>query len=558
MIKTDILLFQYCGDITAAAQTVRVRGAGPDGGDARVVRAAPGDASVALAWRTASELDNLGFHLYRALRPTAVRGRGSRRRSFPASGRRRSGRPTPTATGACRTGRATSTGSRTSTRRRRRRRTAPSRRCPWPRLRAARRAASLRRAARARSRRAGVLAVVPRLGGGGLRLRGRRLGVLGRAHLHAPRRPRGGVPGRRVARLATGDARAQDRRLLRAPRGLGHGAGLRPRLRLPAGPAGSGAALAARARGRGRRTAGPARRGARARAGGLPGPRARRRSARRRCRSRGTARCARAGGRCARTSPLHVSADLARLLPSVFQGETKSAVVVLTPLRYDARRQQIVLAKRVLVRLLFTGRETGGERAGQPRAGSQAPRQPASGELLAPSLHGEPWALRGVASRSCSPGGAEGSRRPQLRLERQGQAVGLPRRAGFGDRFGPGSRAVLLRRRIGGLDAVLGRDGVGARARETVSRCRYGTATRGGGARLGASSGRASLRERTASTSRACSTRRTLWLWEALASGATRAKSFSLTGVRRPAPGALRSRSSCRVPRSRGMPWTTT
>ena len=71
----------------------------------------------------------------------------------------------------------------------------------------------------------------------------------------------------------TGDARAQDGRLLRAARSFGQGARLRPRLRLPAGPAGSGTALPPRARGRGRRAKRPARRGAGARPGGLPGPR---------------------------------------------------------------------------------------------------------------------------------------------------------------------------------------------------------------------------------------------------------------------------------------------
>ena len=58
-------------------------------------------------------------------------------------------------------------------------------------------------------------------------------------------------------------------------------------------------------------------------------------------------------------APQHLSLDLARLLPSVFQGETKKAVVEVTPLRYDARHRRLLLSKRVLVRLLFTARETG-------------------------------------------------------------------------------------------------------------------------------------------------------------------------------------------------------
>jgi hypothetical protein len=66
-IKTDILLFQYCQDVTAAAQsfafavpwsTTEVR---PES-----FGASPRDGSVLLEWRTASELANLRFHLYRA------------------------------------------------------------------------------------------------------------------------------------------------------------------------------------------------------------------------------------------------------------------------------------------------------------------------------------------------------------------------------------------------------------------------------------------------------------------------------------------------------------
>ncbi len=67
-IKTDILLFQYCQDIAAPAQsfafsvpwaTTEVR--------LLSFSASPDDAKVLLEWRTGSELDNLGFHLYRGL-----------------------------------------------------------------------------------------------------------------------------------------------------------------------------------------------------------------------------------------------------------------------------------------------------------------------------------------------------------------------------------------------------------------------------------------------------------------------------------------------------------
>ena len=67
-IATDILLFQYCGDITAAAQTF-VFGPPPPTTEVTLSSfwATAGDRSVLLEWRTGSELSNLGFHVYRAL-----------------------------------------------------------------------------------------------------------------------------------------------------------------------------------------------------------------------------------------------------------------------------------------------------------------------------------------------------------------------------------------------------------------------------------------------------------------------------------------------------------
>ena len=63
-ITTDILLFQYCGDVTTNSNFVF---APPVTTEVKLqsFAAVPGDASVTLEWRTASELDNLGFYLYR-------------------------------------------------------------------------------------------------------------------------------------------------------------------------------------------------------------------------------------------------------------------------------------------------------------------------------------------------------------------------------------------------------------------------------------------------------------------------------------------------------------
>ena len=145
----------------------------------------------------------------------------------------------------------------------------------------------------------------------------------------------------------------------------------------------------------------------------------------------------RAGRRALReSSPQHVSLDLARLLPSVFQGETKSAVVQLNPLRYDARRQQIVLAKRLLVKLLFTARETG--ESGRGSLGRRAkPPKPIDGELLA-RLYTTGRGLYAVSFEQLFPGRAAGLASSQLRLERQGQAQAF-HIAPDSDAFGPGS-----------------------------------------------------------------------------------------------------------------------
>jgi hypothetical protein len=236
----------------------------------------------------------------------------------------------------------------------------------------------------------------------------------------------------------------------------------------------------------------------------------------------------RAGRRAVRESaPQRVSRDLARLLPSVFQGETKSAVVEITPLGYDARRRQIVLSKRVLVKLLFAGRETG-ER-GQGRFGRrERPEKPLSGELLA-RLYTTSRGLHAVPFEQLFPARQRGFALSQLRLERQGQAQGFHVEPAS-DGFGPGSvlyfhadttaastdfapeTAWELRRAQGGVQMPL------------VS------AAPSGGALASASTGRASL-ETNRFYQPGLLEAPDPWLWEALASGATRAKVFSLSGV---------------------------
>jgi hypothetical protein len=66
LIKTDILLFQYCSDVTAAAQTFELGVPVPTAVQLVAFVARGEDGAVVLEWRTGSELKNLGFHLYRS------------------------------------------------------------------------------------------------------------------------------------------------------------------------------------------------------------------------------------------------------------------------------------------------------------------------------------------------------------------------------------------------------------------------------------------------------------------------------------------------------------
>ena len=66
LIKTDILLLQYCGDITAAAQEFVIGAPLPTAVTLQSWEASSADSAVDLSWTTSSELQNLGFHLYRS------------------------------------------------------------------------------------------------------------------------------------------------------------------------------------------------------------------------------------------------------------------------------------------------------------------------------------------------------------------------------------------------------------------------------------------------------------------------------------------------------------
>ena len=243
----------------------------------------------------------------------------------------------------------------------------------------------------------------------------------------------------------------------------------------------------------------------------------------------------RAVERAATSSPgASLSAELARLLPSVFQGETKSAVVQITPLRYDARRGQIVLAKRVLVKLLFTARETG--ESGRGSFGRrEKPQAPLAGERLA-RLFTTSRGLHAVSFEQLFPGRERGFLASQLRLERQGQAqafhVGCAALGPCGgpDGFGPGSVLYFY------ADATASSTGYSPELAWELLRAQGGlqmplvSAAPAGAAVTAGSTGLASF-EVNRFYQPGLLEAPELWLWEGLASGTTKVLGFALSGT---------------------------
>ena len=427
-IKPDVLLFQYCGDVSAAAQNF-VFGVPPTTEvKLQSFAAIPGDASVALEWRTASELDNLGFHVYRSLseagpwsrlNPSLIPGLGSsavgqaysfrdaglvngtryfyRLEDVDASSRTTAHGPVSAVPAAGAPGGAP--GSEPEASPGAAKKAAASASCPdwvvaaYASMAGASASSTAFTCTRHGDPEAVSFAVVSRdsrqatleLRTGGFYALHEASGkvrtfVPGFDFPQDPQAP--ALPVRRVLVDAVVGRRAQ----LAGARALDQ-VGFKGLV-----PASLGKAEMEVSRD-------------------------------------GTVRAQR---RALRDSvPQHVSQDLARLWPSVFQGETKSAVVQITPLRYDARRRQIVLSKRVLVKLLFTARETG--ESGRGSFGRrERPEKPVSGELLARlyttsrGLHAVsfeqlfPGRQRGFASRSFGSSG---------RARRRGSTWRVPRRS---------------------------------------------------------------------------------------------------------------------------------
>ncbi len=134
----------------------------------------------------------------------------------------------------------------------------------------------------------------------------------------------------------------------------------------------------------------------------------------------------------------------ARLSGTAFQGEVKKTFVELWPLRWNSSSNRIELARRLLVRLEFAGKEAGESARGGRSRGRRSPSRigrPAD-ELLA-QLVVRQRGLYAVSFEELF--GSPGRRLPasELRLSRQGESVAFHLEPD-GSSFGPGSALYFL------------------------------------------------------------------------------------------------------------------
>jgi hypothetical protein len=115
-------------------------------------------------------------------------------------------------------------------------------------------------------------------------------------------------------------------------------------------------------------------------------------------------------------------ASWARVAGTAFQGEEKKGVLELYPLRWDGERGELVLAKRMRVRLGFVGRETGEVSLGGSRGRRAVAVSDATSGLVA-RLATRERGVYGVRYEEVFPGETRVYGTEELRLSRGGEAV---------------------------------------------------------------------------------------------------------------------------------------
>ena len=131
----------------------------------------------------------------------------------------------------------------------------------------------------------------------------------------------------------------------------------------------------------------------------------------------------------------------AAVLETAFQGETKKALVRLSPLRFDAGSGRLVLARRLVVRLVFRSRAKGEVSLGGSRGRLERRGPPRSGVLA--RLATRAAGLHAVAFEDLFPGRSRPMEASLLRVSRRGEAV-VHRIEPDPRVFAPGSRLYFL------------------------------------------------------------------------------------------------------------------
>jgi hypothetical protein len=221
-----------------------------------------------------------------------------------------------------------------------------------------------------------------------------------------------------------------------------------------------------------------------------------------------------------------LSYDAARLAGVVFQGEDKRAVVEIQPFRFDVRQQRLMLARRVVVRLSFAGRERA--ETGRGSLGRRRPRPAPAREVLA-ELFTSRRGLHAVAFEEVFPQRRRPIAATELRLERQGEAVPLHLEPAGTD-FGPGSRLFFHAERAASSTAFSAETAYQlVRSAEGLRMATRSAAPSGAPVSVAAFA-RAEL-EQNRYYQPGLLEAEDVWQWETLASGASRTIGFALRGV---------------------------
>ena len=131
-----------------------------------------------------------------------------------------------------------------------------------------------------------------------------------------------------------------------------------------------------------------------------------------------------------------LASEQARLAGVVFQGEDKRAVVEISPLRFDSARSALVLARRVQVTLSFAGQEVRESASGH--GGRRIPRGVRRGAEALAHLYTSGPGLYAVRFSDLFPGGQREMDSSLLCLQKQGLPVAFHIEPSS-SLFGPGS-----------------------------------------------------------------------------------------------------------------------